>query len=97
MSESLEHRALQPLNRDAAPDGIRIVTIEPASSDTTINTNRPPHLNRTLDLVAFTPFREELKDWINKVHYTNKPLGIKRNGKLVAVLIPVEMYKILEK
>jgi prevent-host-death family protein len=46
--------------------------------------------------VAFTVFRDELSDRINAVHYTKKPLGITRHGKLVAVLVPVQMYKILK-
>lgn len=47
--------------------------------------------------VAFARFRQDLSDHVNDVQYTKKPLGIMRHRKLVAVVIPVEMYKILEK
>jgi antitoxin (DNA-binding transcriptional repressor) of toxin-antitoxin stability system len=59
-----------------------------------------------VELIPFTPFRAELPDHINKAR-ADKPLAVKRNGRVVALLIGIdrngkliispEMYRFLEK
>jgi Antitoxin Phd_YefM, type II toxin-antitoxin system len=53
-------------------------------------------LSRPQKRVPFARFRQELSDHVNEVLYTKKPLGILRHHKLVAVIVPPEMYKTLD-
>jgi PHD/YefM family antitoxin component YafN of YafNO toxin-antitoxin module len=46
--------------------------------------------------IAFTLFRKELRYHVEHVEHTKEPIALVRNRRVVAFVVPVEMYKILE-
>lgn len=64
--------------------------------DFTLIIDRVRPLAIKAERIAFTPFRKELRYYVGHVEHTKKPIALVRNRRVVAFVVPVEMYKILE-